>query len=123
MEEADRERELGADPSEPELDEEEKEQQAVPPEAPLPYAGDETDDHEDQPEQNDEVAPSDMEPEPVREHLVVDRRAFVVELVGCVERAVAGKPDLHDDRSEQEHRPNPVHGTHAQPPGSLTARA
>jgi hypothetical protein len=84
----------------------------VPPEAPLPDAGGDADDHEDQAEQDHEVAEAGVEAEAVHEDLVVDRRALVVELVRRIERAVAREPDLHDDRRGQQHRPPPVDGAH-----------
>ena len=113
MEESDRERQLEADPGEPQLDEEEQEQEAVATEAPLPDACDESDDHEEQPEQNHEVPPARVELEAVEEHVFVDRRSLVLELVRRVERAVAGEPDLHDDRCEEDQRPRPVESSHA----------
>ena len=89
------------------------EQEAVPTEAPLPDAGDEPDDHEEQPEQNHEVPPARVELEAVEEHVLVDGRPLVLELVRRVERAVAGEADLHDDRCEEDQRPRPVEGPHA----------
>ena len=122
MEETNRERELEADPGEPELDEEQEEQQAVPAEPPLSDARDQPEDHQDEPGEDDEIAETGVEAEAVHEHVVVDRRSFVLELVRRIERAVSGKADLNDDHRKHDHRPRPIDSAHKVLPVADCAR-
>ncbi len=122
MEEPDR-RNAEPEPGEEHLENEQSEENAMAPEAPLADACDRTDDQKEECGENEDVAEERVSDEPVEEDILVDRGPFVVELVRRVERAVPGQPDLHDDRREEHHRPRPVDRSHVPLLPSLTAQS